>query len=187
MKVKSEWVKKKWKHPVYSEIILKINTRTVTVTQLAKEFKKTRNALIEQFHVLEQEDYLKRTKKPKGEKNKVYFQVNWEKIVNSFHAFLNEIRPDIPIKKNYAKDKDIQFYFQEIFKGYHQNKFYVPLKNIFENILNSPLWEELDLSTQHKLFIEWAELVKYFEFTDDLYLDVFNITINKLNKRLSQD
>ena len=187
MKVKSEWVKKKWKHPVYSEILLKINTRTLTVTQLAPEFKKTRNALIEQMHVLEEEGYLLRTKKPEGERNVVYFKVNWKKIVDGFHTYLKELRSDIKIKKEFAKDKDVQYCFQEIFKGYHNEKFYVPLEGIFRNIVLSTLESEIIYYRKNKVFEEWVLLLSDFRMSDDLFLYVFDNFIKKLNKRLSKD
>tara|TARA_R100001530_G_C4280283_1_gene145411 strand:- start:207 stop:863 length:657 start_codon:yes stop_codon:yes gene_type:complete len=113
-------MREKLKNELYSEILFKINNRSVSVTAFSKEFDKSRISLRLNILALEKDNYLIREDKGKLK----YFTINWKRIIKEFLHYLKERNKieynkiDKSLLKNITKNKILQEYFKQYFYMY---------------------------------------------------------------------
>jgi hypothetical protein len=113
-------MREKLKNELYSEILFKINSRSVSVTAFSEEFNKSRISLRDNILALEKDNYLIREDKGKLK----YFTINWKRIIKEFLHYLkerNKVRYneiDKNLLKNITKNKILQEYFKQYFFMY---------------------------------------------------------------------
>tara|TARA_Y100000310_G_scaffold309935_1_gene354549 strand:- start:86 stop:916 length:831 start_codon:yes stop_codon:yes gene_type:complete len=185
-KSSQELVKHKIKNPIYSEILIKLNTREVFLFDFVKEFNKARPTLLKQIQELEEEGFIKR--KTLKNKNKQIFFINWSKIVKEFWDYCKTIRSDKQIKKEYYTNPYLIYYFQELFGAYNTNKVFNTLENLFRNTTFSLLNSFIIKGTKEgKQFYQLCNFLNNFHYTDYLYDNILERLGERVNNKIEED
>ena len=175
-----ELVKHKIKNPVYSEILIKLNTREVYLYDFVKEFKKARPTLLKQIQELEEEGFIKR--KIIKERNKQIFFINWNKIIKEFWSYCKSIKPNLKIKEEFYKNPYFIFYFQELFKSYNNKRVFPTIENMFKNTIFSLI--DTIVSDERKDIGKLFNFLHNYHYTDDLYYNFSGEIGETINKKI---
>lgn len=159
-------------NPVYSVILLRINTKELQLKDIVKETKKKHPVLLNQLRLLKEEKYIGLQKKGK---KKFYF-VKWDRIIKAYFDYLYGIKP-INIPKKYKDDSTLKKVIQEIFKGYSKEN--VTLKHIFGNITKAP-FDQMIPGTKFSRLMDIIH-ENYF-FWDGIFNDIIDEIERKIFK-----
>jgi len=184
-------------NPVYSEILIKINTEKVYTFDFIKKFKnKERSVLARQLQVLKDMEYLiledikevrdKQEIKFKG--NLKYYKIDWEKLLLDFYkvlvVFAKEKKEENEELYNEDKESIVKKDFDEKYKKLKTRKFKMQLinSNIFHDYMGFLLKElndnydkdvRLKNITLRNVFLEIFEMGLYISFEE--FVNVINM------------